>query len=76
MDVNNKIREITYKKGLSQQIVADKAGLHRNGFRNIVTGECKSPRLLTLQRICDALSVGMQLTIDGERMTIDTGDEK
>lgn len=42
--------------GLSQQAVADKAGLSRIGYRDIEIGKA-APRFASLQRIADALGV-------------------
>ena len=52
------LRRYRTAKGLSQQALADKAGLSRIGYRDIESGKA-TPRLDSLQRISDALGVAV-----------------
>jgi Zn-dependent peptidase ImmA (M78 family)/DNA-binding XRE family transcriptional regulator len=53
------VRRIRTSQGLTQQEVADRAGLSRVAFRDIETGRTLSPRVGTLQGIAIALRVGL-----------------
>ncbi len=52
------IKRIRTSRGLSQGDVASKAGISRNAFRNIETGQAE-PRVSNLQRIARALSIAL-----------------
>ncbi len=54
--VGEEIRRARQKAGLSQEAVADKAGLHRT-YISLVERNKKSPTLDTLFRICQAIGV-------------------
>jgi len=54
--VGEEIRRARKKAGLSQEAVADKAGLHRT-YISLVERNKKSPTLETLFRICQAIGV-------------------
>ena len=54
--VGEAIRRARQKAGLSQEAVADKAGLHRT-YISLVERNKKSPTLDTLFRICQAIGV-------------------
>jgi transcriptional regulator with XRE-family HTH domain len=50
------LREIRQEKGLSQEALADKAGLHRTYISQVERG-LKSPSLRSLEQIAQALGV-------------------
>lgn len=52
------LRRLRTAKGLSQQALAEQAGMSRVGYRDIETGKA-APRLDSLQRIADALGRGV-----------------
>jgi len=52
------IRRIRTSRGLSQEQVADGAGISRNAFRSIETGQSE-PRVSSLEAIARALEVGL-----------------
>lgn len=54
--VGEEIRRARQKAGLSQEAVADRAGLHRT-YISLVERNKKSPTLDTLFRICQAIGV-------------------
>jgi len=54
----NKVREARLAKGLSQESLAEKAGLHRTYIGTVERGE-RNPSLVNLVRIADALAVDL-----------------
>ncbi len=50
------LREVRQEKGLSQEALADLAGLHRN-YVSEVERDLKSPSLRTLSQLAQALDV-------------------
>lgn len=54
------ILRIRTSLGLTQQQVADEAGISRVAYRDIETGQTSSPRVGNLQSIAAALGVGLQ----------------
>jgi transcriptional regulator with XRE-family HTH domain len=50
------LREIRQEKGLSQEALADRAGLHRTYISQVERG-LKSPSLRSLEQIAQALGV-------------------
>lgn len=52
------IRRIRISRGLSQEQAARKAGISRNAFRSIETGQAE-PRVSSLQSVARALGVGL-----------------
>ncbi len=50
------LREIRQEKGLSQEALADKAGLHRTYISQVERG-LKSPSLRSLEQIAQALGI-------------------
>ena len=52
------LRRFRTAKGLSQQALADMAGMSRIGYRDIEVGKA-TPRLASLQRIADALGISV-----------------
>lgn len=50
------LREVRTEKGLSQEQLADQAGLHRTYISQIERG-VKSPSLRSLEQITDALEI-------------------
>lgn len=57
--ISDTIRRIRVSKGLSQDEVAQGAGLSRNAYRDIETGVTESPRVGNLQGIAHALGVAL-----------------
>lgn len=53
------IRRLRTSKGLTQQELADQAGLSRIAMRAIETGKTRDPRVSNLQSIAEALGVGL-----------------
>lgn len=63
------IRRVRASRGLSQQNVADQAGLSRNAYRSIETGQSE-PRVSSLQGIARALGVSLQeLLVEPPRLS-------
>lgn len=56
------LRELRQEKGLSQEELADKAGLHRTYISQIERG-LKSPSLRSLQQIAEALGVPLSTLV-------------
>ena len=56
------LRELRQEKGLSQEELADKAGLHRTYISQIERG-LKSPSLRSLDQIADALGVSLSTLV-------------
>jgi transcriptional regulator with XRE-family HTH domain len=54
--LGEEIRRARQKAGLSQEALADKAGLHRT-YISLLERNLKSPTLDTLFRICEALGI-------------------
>ena len=54
----NKVRETRLAEGLSQETLAEKAGLHRTYIGTVERGE-RNPSLVNLVRIADALAVDL-----------------
>lgn len=54
--IANNLKQIRFKKSLTQTEVADKAGLHPNSYAKIERGE-SMPSLETLEKIAKALKV-------------------
>lgn len=53
-----KLRELRKAHGLSQEALADEAGLHRTYIGGVERGE-RNPTLTTLKRIADALDLSL-----------------
>lgn len=63
------IRRVRTSKGLTQQEVADVAGLSRVAFRDIECGKTRDPRVGNLQGIAAALGVGLaELLVEPPRL--------
>ena len=56
------LREIRQEKGLSQEELADRAGLHRTYISQIERG-LKSPSLRSVEQITEALEIPMSSLI-------------
>lgn len=56
------LRELRQEKGLSQEELADKAGLHRTYISQIERG-LKSPSLRSLEQIAEALGVPLSTLV-------------
>jgi len=54
------LRRLRALRGMTQQNVADAAGISRIAYRNIENGKTADPRVTTLQKIAEALQVGLQ----------------
>jgi transcriptional regulator with XRE-family HTH domain len=52
----DRVRELRRRKGISQEALADLAGLHRTYLGGIERGE-RNPDLVNIGRIADALGV-------------------
>jgi len=62
--VGNRIRHLRQKKGLSQEALADEAGMHRTYMWGIERGH-RNPSLGHLTRIADALEVPLASLFEG-----------
>ena len=51
-----RVRSARYKMGISQELLADRSGLHRTYIGTIERGE-RNPALRNILRIADALNV-------------------
>ena len=58
----NKIEEIRKKKGLTQEVLAEKAGLHRAYFWDIETG--RNISIKTAYKIAKALDITLKELFD------------
>ena len=58
----NKIEEIRKKKGLTQEVLAEKAGLHRAYFWDIETG--RNISIKTAYKIAKALDISLKELFD------------
>lgn len=62
--VGNRIRDLRQKKGISQEGLADEAGMHRTYMWGIERGR-RNPSLGHLTRIADALDVPLASLFEG-----------
>lgn len=62
--VGNRIRDLRQKKGISQEALADEAGMHRTYMWGIERGR-RNPSLGHLTRIADALEVPLASLFEG-----------
>ncbi|HID74630.1 MAG TPA: ImmA/IrrE family metallo-endopeptidase [Planctomycetaceae bacterium] len=64
------LRRLRAIRRMTQQKVADAAGISRIAYRDIENGKTADPRVTTLQKIADALQVGLQdLLAEAPRLT-------
>ncbi|MDD5507947.1 MAG: helix-turn-helix transcriptional regulator [Bacteroidales bacterium] len=61
----NRIREIRKEKGISQEELAEKAGLHRTYIGMIERAE-KNITLINIERLAIALNVSLNQLFNGE----------
>ncbi len=59
MDIGKKIQQIRKEKGMTQQQLADKAGIARSRIGQYESGARKEPKLDALTKIANALDVGL-----------------
>ena len=52
------LRSVRLSKGISQEVLADKAGLHRTYVSSVERGE-RNVTLETIEKLADALGVSM-----------------
>jgi len=64
MSVGKKVRELRLEAGLSQENLADKAGIHRSHMGEIERGEVDMP-LSTLVRIAQTLEIKASALVRG-----------
>jgi XRE family transcriptional regulator, regulator of sulfur utilization len=57
-DLGKRIARLRAKRGLSQNTLAERVGIHRVSLANIERG-AKTPTLATLERLARALSVSL-----------------
>jgi len=64
------LRRLRAIRGMTQQKVAEAAGISRIAYRDIENGKTADPRVTTLQKIAEALQVGLQdLLAEAPRLT-------
>jgi transcriptional regulator with XRE-family HTH domain len=63
MSVNEKIRSIREAKGLTQEQVAEKAGISSSVYGDIERGE-NDPKLSKLQKIAEAFEIQLSELVD------------
>lgn len=64
------LRRLRAARGLTQQKLADAAGISRIAYRDIENGKTADPRVRTLQRIAEALQIGLPaLLVETPRLT-------
>jgi transcriptional regulator with XRE-family HTH domain len=63
-EVGTRIRDWRHKRGLSQQLLAEAAGLTQNGIFRLESGET-NPQLTTLQQIASALGCSVRELVVG-----------
>ncbi len=62
--LGTRLRELRVAKGLTQEELADRAGLHRVHVTQLEGGRYQSPRLDTLGRLAKALGVSLGRLLD------------
>jgi len=70
MKVSEKIKKFRHLKGLSQQEVADKLRMSKNGYGSIERGEAGSNYLRRLQRLAEILEVDISDFFDRTEQNI------
>lgn len=64
LDLGRRIKELREQQGLTQQGLADKAGLSRIYVQKLEAGERESPSWDALERIAQALGATLRIDLD------------
>ncbi|HXB21244.1 MAG TPA: helix-turn-helix transcriptional regulator [Candidatus Solibacter sp.] len=64
ISIGKKVRELRMEAGLSQEVFADKAGIHRMHMGEIERGEIDMS-ISTLMKVCHALGVKVSKLVQG-----------
>ena len=67
LDLGRRIKELREQQGLTQQALADKAGLSRIYVQKLEAGERESPSWDALERIARALGATLRIDLDVKR---------
>ena len=60
----NRVRDLRLKQGLSQEVLAQKSGLHRTYIGGVERGE-RNISLVNIQKIANALNLSLTCIVDG-----------
>ena len=60
---HGRLRTLRHERGLSQEALAELAGVHRNSIANLESGKF-GPRMETMARVADALEVPLATLFD------------
>lgn len=60
----NRVRDLRLKQGLSQEVLAQKSGLHRTYIGGVERGE-RNISLVNIQKIANALNLSLACIVDG-----------